>query len=129
MRRYFERKETYTVTLLRIQARHWKPHAEKFVQYAEAKLNLMQFLREKEKIELSADGVKDFVLRRHVLDTRFDNVLDFIDHVRKLTEDDVSVKKNQFPSKYPSKKQGVSDKGKHFDDRTCFTCKKPGHPC
>lgn len=69
IRRYFERKESYTVILARISARTWKSHAEKFVEYAEAKLNLMQFLTlsEKEKIELLADGVKDYILRKMVL--------------------------------------------------------------
>jgi len=42
LRRYFERRETYTSILNRVSARTWKIHAEKFMDYAEDKLRLMQ---------------------------------------------------------------------------------------
>lgn len=126
IRRYFERKESYTATLARINSRIWKSHSEKFVEYAEAKLNLMQFLSlsEKEKIELLADGVKDFAIRRLVLNTWIDNVPDFIEHVRKITEDSIITRKVD-PSKFPSKR--ANEKANTTEEKLCFTCKKPGH--
>lgn len=130
VRRYFERKETYTATLARISARIWKSHTEKFVEYAEAKLNLMQFLTlsEREKIELLADGVKDFTLRKLVLNTWIDNVPDFIEHVRRITEDTVLVRRGETISKYPNKKASItSGKSDSSGEKSCFTCKKTGH--
>lgn len=52
IRHYFEVKESFTATLAKIGQRIWKSHTEKFVDYAEDKLNLMQHLSlsEKEKI-------------------------------------------------------------------------------
>lgn len=44
IRRHFEIKESYTTTLSRIGQRIWKSHKEKFTDYAEAKLDLMQTL-------------------------------------------------------------------------------------
>lgn len=61
IRRHFEITESYTATINRVGLRIWKSHSERFVDYAEDKLTLMQHLTlsEKEKIELLADGVKD----------------------------------------------------------------------
>ncbi|KMQ85079.1 gag polyprotein [Lasius niger] len=81
-------------------------------------------LSEKEKIELLADGVKDYNLRRIVLNTWIDNVPDFIDHVRRITEDSVIVRKREL-SKPPSKK--TIGEITSAAEKTCFTCKKPGH--
>lgn len=102
-------------------------HVERFVDYAEAKLQLMQFLSlsEKEKIELLADGVKDQQLRKLVLNTWVDTVPDFINHVRRITEDSVvqkftsiQIKPKAFPAVKSREDAGV---------KNCFTCKKPGH--
>lgn len=66
LRSYFERKETVTMTLARVSNWIWKSYLEKFVDYAEAKLKIMQFLNltEKEKVQLLANGVKDPALCR-----------------------------------------------------------------
>lgn len=127
LRRYFERKESYSATMSRISARVWKSHTEKFVEYAEAKLNLMQMLSlsEKEKIELLADGVKDYGLRRMVLNTWIDNVPDFIDHVRRITEDGVITRRGELLRGLA--RRGDGEKTAAATERTCFTCKKPGH--
>lgn len=71
IRRYFERKESYTTILSRVSGRIWRAHAKRFVDYAEDKLQLMQFLTltEKEKIELLADEVWEPSMRRLVLNT------------------------------------------------------------
>jgi len=42
--RHFQVKESYTATLARIGQRIWKAHSEKFIDYAEDKLTLMQIL-------------------------------------------------------------------------------------
>lgn len=71
-------------------------YKQKFVDYTEEKLNLMQHLSlsEKEKIELLADGVKDPTTRKFVLSTWVTNVPDLIDHVRRITEDSTLAKSN-----------------------------------
>lgn len=89
IRRYFERKISYTVTSARVSARTWRAYAEKFIDYAEDKLKLMQFLTltEEEQIELLADGVREPILRKLVLNSGAATVPDFIEQVRKITED------------------------------------------
>lgn len=64
-------------------------HAEKFADYAEEKLTLMQFLTfsEKERIDLLADGVREPSLRRLVLSTWTNTMPEFLKHVRRITED------------------------------------------
>lgn len=71
IRRHFEIKESYTATLAKVGQKTWNMYKEKFVDYAEEKLSLMQnlSLTEKEKIELLADGVKDPTTRKLVLST------------------------------------------------------------
>lgn len=127
LRRYFERKESYSATLARISSRIWKSHTEKFIEYAEAKLNLMQLLSlsEREKIELLADGVKDFHLRRMVLNIWIENVSDFIDHVRRITEDSVIMRRGELPKYTARRANGTSSSTDA--EKTCFTCKKSGH--
>lgn len=95
----------------------------KNIDYAEAKLNLMQALKltEKEKIELLADGVNDFNLRRMVLNTWHTNVPDFIEHVRRITEDNVVVRKGE-STRYSVKKS--SNENNLAVEKTCFTCKR-----
>lgn len=89
IRIYFERRESYTMTIARINSRVWKSNTEKFVDYAEDKLKLMQLvnLTEAEQIEILADGVKDSSLRRLVLNTWAVTVPEFINYVRRITED------------------------------------------
>jgi len=113
--------------MARISARIWKSHTEKFIDYAEAKLNLMQMLSlsEKEKIELLADGVKDYKLRRMVLNTWINNVPDFIDHMRRITEDSIITRRVEFSKN--SSKRTDSKKTSVATEKMCFTCKKPGH--
>lgn len=74
----------------RINARVWKSQSEKFTDYAEAKLDLMQFLplTEREKIDMLVEGVRD-TLCTLVLDTRINSLPEFIDHVWKITENSV----------------------------------------
>jgi len=84
---YFDRKETYTSTLNRVSTRIWKTHSEKFLDYAEDKLKLMQQLNvsEEERIELLADDIKPF-LRSLALGFWGDSVPDFINYIRKISE-------------------------------------------
>ncbi|CAL1685798.1 unnamed protein product [Lasius platythorax] len=82
-------------------------------------------LSEREKIELLADGVKDFHLRRLVLNDWIDNVPDFIDHVRRITEDNVITRRGELPKHAIKKPNGTSNSADA--EKTCFTCKKPGH--
>lgn len=124
IRAYFERKESYSTVLARISARTWKSHTEKFVEYAEEKLNLMQFfkLSEKEKIELLTNGVKNYTLSKTVLNT----IPEFIEHVRRITEDSVISKKGeQFPKSLDKKPN--NGKINSSEEKTCFICKKTGH--
>ena len=109
-------------------------YKQKFVDYAEEKLNLMQHLSlsEKEKIELLADGVKDLTTRKHVLSTWITNVPDFIDHVRRITEDSMLAKSN-FNARSGGRFGGHRHEKKNVDSqqdnssKNCFNCKQPGH--
>lgn len=123
IRAYFQRKETVTMTLARVSGRTWRTHSEKFMDYAEDKLKLMQFLKltEKEKIELLADGVKDPSLRKFALNTWASTVPDFIDYIRKITEDSVVTRRPDQGSK------PVLKTAAYHKDRTCTHCKKTGH--
>nr|XP_012147359.1 PREDICTED: uncharacterized protein LOC105663389 [Megachile rotundata] len=122
VRAYFERKESVTVTLSRVGSRTWRMYSEKFADYAEDKLKLMQSLTltEKEKIELLADGIKDPSLRRFALDTWATTVPEFINHIRKITEDNVAQRpetsKKSLPVVRPSSNRKI-----------CAHCKKSGH--
>lgn len=90
----------------------------------------MQFLSfsEKEKIELLADGVKDFAIRRLVLNTWINNVPEFIEHVRKITEDSVVPRKSDLISKFPNKKINTGNgKANPTDEKLYFSCKKLDH--
>jgi len=120
-------------------------HSEKFVEYAEEKLKLMQFLKlsKREKIELLADGVKEPSLRRFALNARVNTIPEFIDYIRKITEDDaILVKRREFGNfrSRPIQSNVSSDKlctpckkRDHLVQEcrmakiTCFKCKQVGH--
>lgn len=132
IRRHFEVKESYTATLTKIGQRTWNMFKEKFVDYAEEKLSLMQnlSLTEKEKIELLADGVKDPITRKLVLSTWVTNVPDFIDHVRRITEDSTLSRKSGLNTRFGEysrlqNKNATSTQG--TTDKACFNCKQTGH--
>ncbi|XP_011694049.1 PREDICTED: uncharacterized protein LOC105453626 [Wasmannia auropunctata] len=126
IRLYFERKETVTMTLSRINARIWRAQSEKFIDYAEDKLKLMQFLTltEKERIELLADGVKDFAFRRFALNSWAASVLEFLEHMRRILEDSVIARRTGFDtaSQRTSPRLAVSRSGISYSH-----CKKSGH--
>lgn len=87
--------------MARIGQRIWRAEKEKFVQYAEEKLNLMQMLTltEKEQIELLADGVHDLVIRKLVRSTWITNISDFLEYVCKVTKDTTLYKRNKHTSR------------------------------
>ncbi|CAL1672464.1 unnamed protein product [Lasius platythorax] len=117
------------MTLSRVNNRVWKTHTEKFVDYAEEKLKLMQFLTltEKEKIELLADGVKDPSLRRFALNTWAADIPEFLEHMRKITEDGV-VNRRQDQGYKHQPKEGYKHLPKSTAmEKTCTHCKKKGH--
>jgi len=124
IRSYFERKESVTMTLSRINNRIWRMRSESFIDYAEDKLKLMQFLKltEREKIELLADEVKEPTLRRFALDARVNTVTEFLEHIRRITEDNIPFKRldNNDPRQQLKRTNNTSDK-------LCSHCKKPGH--
>lgn len=100
------------------------------MEYAEEKLKLMQslVLKEKEKIEILADGVKDHVLRRLVLSAWVDNVPDF--YVCKITEDAPLSKRAEQVSGYGA--QGCSTFKAQTNNRPereekCLGYQKIGH--
>jgi type IV secretory pathway TrbF-like protein len=111
------------MTLSRINSRIWKSHSEKFIDYAEDKLKLMQFLNlsEKEKIELLADGVRDPFLRRFALGTGASSVPNFITHIRKITEDSVLVRQQTSDLNARTNAKQVAQ------EMLCSHCKKRGH--
>lgn len=123
MQAYFERKETVTMTLARVSGRIWKPQSEKFVDYAENKLKLMQFLNltEKEKVELLADGVKDPSLRRFALNSWVDTVPGFIEYMHKIPEDSI------VPRKQGSGMGSTTNPADQRAEIRCTYCKKTGH--
>lgn len=110
-------------------------HLEKFVDYAEEKLSLMQnlSLTEKEKIELLADGVKDPALRKLVLSTWITNIPDFIDHVRRITEDSTLPRRGDSNTRFGGhnrfQNRNISFQRRESvpTERKCFNCKQPGH--
>lgn len=131
IRRYFEVKESYTATLARIGRRIWKSQTEKFIDYAEDKLSLMQSLSltEKEKIDLLSDGVKDPILRKLVLSTWLTNVPDFLEHVRRITEDTTSPKREwsariEGQGRFQNK---GNDTRQISTEAICYNCKQTGH--
>jgi len=71
--------------LAKVSRRIWKSHSERFIDYAEEKLSLMQLLSlsEKEKIELLADGVRDSILRKMVLCKYVDHKYTGLSRIRK----------------------------------------------
>lgn len=81
--------------IVRINKRFW--YTERFSDYAEDKLNRMQFLKlsECEKIEMLADGVRDPTLCRFAVDMQVGSLPQFIERFRKL----VGVSQRQFESK------------------------------
>ncbi|XP_076385878.1 uncharacterized protein LOC143264115 [Megachile rotundata] len=142
IRAFFQRKESVTTTLARVGTRTWKIYSEKFADYAEDKLKLLQSLKltEKEKIELLADGVKDPSLRRFALDSWATTVPEFIEHIRRITEDTVVRRPEQsrrsFPAVPPSanhmictycKKTGHQAKDRRLAQSTCYNCGQRGH--
>ncbi|XP_071571820.1 uncharacterized protein [Temnothorax nylanderi] len=137
LRSHFEVKESYTATLAKIGQRIWKMHTEKFVDYAEDKLGLMQnlSLSEREKIELLADGVKESTLRKLVLSTWITNIPDFIEHVRRITEDSAVPRRMDTGirfgghGRFPNRNNADRGDTVRQDStvRTCFICKHPGH--
>lgn len=130
IRRHFEIKESYTTTLSRIGQRIWKSHKEKFADYAEAKLDLMQTLSltEREKIELLTDGIKEPVIRKLALSSGAMNIPDFLEFIRKVTEDTIPNKKNDLRSEGRSRFQSKSNNTRpDSNDKACFSCKQTGH--
>lgn len=132
LRRHFEVKESYTATLARIGQRVWKAQTEKFIDYAEDKLTLMQMvsLTEKEKIDLLADGVKDPVLRKLVLSTWINNIPDFLEHVRRITKDTMLPKPKDTNVRFGGRGNQVNKNLNYRPtslEKTCFNCKQPGH--
>jgi len=123
VRNYFERKESYAMTHSRISSRIWKSHSERFVEYAEDKLRLMQLLTltEREQIELLADGVRDPHLRRLVLTTWAQTVPEFIEQVRRMTDDEVQARIRD------GRRWRVDGRPLMAGDGVCYNCKKPGH--
>ncbi|XP_011690850.1 PREDICTED: uncharacterized protein LOC105451855 [Wasmannia auropunctata] len=127
IRLYFERKETVTMTLSRINARVWRAQSEKFIDYAEDKLKLMQFLTltEKEKIELLADGVKDFAFRKFALNSWATSVPEFLEQMRRISEDGVVARRTRVDIAGQRTSPRLAVGG---SDISCNShCKKPGH--
>lgn len=123
MRSYFQRKETVATTLARVSNRTWKIHSEKFAEYAEDKLKLMQLLSltEQEQVQLLADGVRDWSLRRFALNSWADNVPDFTEHMRRISEDSVVTRKPDTSNKTTSRPTVTGG------NSVCNHCKKAGH--
>lgn len=113
--------------MARVGQRTWRMDKEKFIEYAEDKLNLMQVLSltEKEQIELLADGVKDPVLRKLVRGTWATNIPDFLEYVRKVTDDATLYRANTRFEGRNGSSQNVNNN--RSGRKTCFLCKKPGH--
>lgn len=123
LRSYFERKESITTILSRVGRRMWKAHSEKFTDYVEDKLKLMQFLTlsEKEQIELLADGVREPNLRRFVLDIRSTSIPEFVNRVRRITEDG-PIRQREGGDVRPLQRRPSMG-----SEKTCTHCKRAGH--
>ncbi|XP_039303958.1 uncharacterized protein LOC120357509 [Solenopsis invicta] len=143
LRNYFERKEAITDTIARINRRFWRANSERFVDYAEDKLDRMQFLQlsEREKIEMLADGVRDLTLRRFAVDMQVSSVPQFMERFRRLVGDSVSQRRFESREGRPGARHsnasalsctGCYQKGHSIQqcrhvDITCHRCKQKGH--
>lgn len=84
-------------------------------------------LTEKEKIDLLTDGVKDPILRKMLLSTWITNIPDYLEQVRRITEDSTFIRRGE--TNYQSGGH-YQYSGKDVDNRkeiTCFNCKQEGH--
>lgn len=69
-------------------------HVEKFIDCANDKLNLMQSLdiTERDQMDLLAEGIKLPMIRIAAVDTRFERVADFIEHLMRVTVAKVTIR-------------------------------------
>ncbi|CAL1680906.1 unnamed protein product [Lasius platythorax] len=85
---YFQRKVSFMLAMSKINKRVWLHTKEKFVDYVNNKLNLMQFLdlSEREQIDLIAAGIKLPMIQVAAMDARLEKLSDFVKHMRRVTE-------------------------------------------
>lgn len=128
IRRYFECRDSYSTILARVSNRIWKSHTERFVDYAEDKLHLMQSLglTEKAQIDMLAGGVRNPSLIRHVLDIWVNTIPNFINHVRRITEDTV-LHKQSIGQSFKDRRLSADPYHIPHGTKTCFTCNRTGY--
>lgn len=123
---YFQRKVSFTQAMTRINERVWIHLKEKFIDYANEKLNIMQFLdlSERDQIDLLAASIKLPMIQVAATDLRIEKLSDFLEHIRRVTEAAVtpfSGHKQQGP------KPSANSAAKTSKDIVCRNCQRKGH--
>jgi len=111
----------FTTAMQKITARKWKSHKEKFIDYVNDKLDLMQCLdlTVMNQINLLATGVKESNLRIVALSMVGESLENFIERMRDIT-DEAGIANNWRDSNQPN---GYPKE----DVRRCNNCRKVGH--
>ncbi|CAL1672860.1 unnamed protein product [Lasius platythorax] len=112
--------------MTRISERVWIHSKEKFIDYANEKLNIMQFLdlSERDQIDLLPAGIKLPMIQVAATDLRIEKLSDFLEHMRRVTEAAVtpfSGHKQQGP------KPSANSAAKTSKDIVCRNCQRKGH--
>lgn len=121
---FFGHKAPFTVTMQKITARKWESPKEKFVEYANDKLDIMQSLEltEKDQINLLTSGIRDPSIRAIALTVMNESLSQFLERMRIITE---SMRENtsKFVTNTPSKATSTQF------NRTvqCYNCGRKGH--
>lgn len=103
---------------------------EKFIDYANDKLNLMQFLdlSERDQIDLIAAGIKLPIIQVAAVDTRLERTSDFLEHMRRITEATVMRSDNGYRSQTSrSSGSGSMVTAGSPRDIVCQNCQRKGH--
>jgi hypothetical protein len=140
--KFFGHKTPFTVVMQKITSRNWEAGKEKFIEYANDKLDLMQSLNvpEKDQINMLATGIRDLNLRAVALTVVDESLEQFLDRMRIITEEIGHNRVAQSNTYKPAlqrfnigviKCSNCQKKGHLAKDCrgkvTCYKCNKEGH--
>ncbi|CAL1682462.1 unnamed protein product [Lasius platythorax] len=112
--------------MTRINERVWIHSKEKFIDYANEKLNIMQFLdlSERDQIDLLAAGIKLPMIQVAATDLRIEKLSDFLEHMRRVMEAAVTPFNGH---KHQGPKPSANSAAKTAKDIVCRNCQRKGH--
>lgn len=129
MKDYFDRKESNASILAGIEERVWRCSEEKFVDYANGKLKLMNIIdpTDLDQIDLSAARVKDPTFRPMALTSRMATIGDFLHYMRRMTEDEIISRSTPWiPRKSNHRNATAKSAPVEASDIACYKCCKRG---